>query len=63
MSPSRWWDMFTSIPWMDQFAIKLVTYCPGNVRYCTVFLYLPSCFGVQINIRIIYAFFETTTAT
>ena len=28
---SRWWDQFMTLPRFDQFAIKLVNMCPGNV--------------------------------
>ena len=28
---SRWWNMFTVLPYPDRIALKLVSFCPGKV--------------------------------
>ena len=28
---SRWWNMFTALPYPDRIALKLVSFCPGKV--------------------------------
>ena len=29
---SRWWNMFTALPYPDRIALKLVSFCPGKVN-------------------------------
>ena len=30
---SRWWSMFTVLPYPDRIALKLISYCPGKVFF------------------------------